>query len=92
MGFDNGSGANQWFVIDAYGTDDAGADLRSGMIGIVRMSPFSAHLIAAHDSQPADYDSQPQTTLAPDGRLVMWTSNMGGRSRTDVFIARLPVK
>jgi hypothetical protein len=89
--FNNGTGAGQWFVIDAWGRE-VNAAVRSGMISIVRPSPFSARLIAAHDSQPDDYDSQPQTTLAPDGKLVMWTSNQGGKGRTDVFVARLPVK
>jgi hypothetical protein len=90
--FDNGTGAGQWFVIDAWGSDASAAAIRTGMIGIVRMTPFSARLVAAHDSQPSSYESQPQTTISPDGKLVMWTSNMGGRSRTDVFLARMPVK
>jgi hypothetical protein len=79
-------------VIDAWGREAQNAAVRSGMISIVRPSPFSARLIAAHDSQVSDYDSQPQPTLAPDGKLVMWTSNQGGKSRTDVFVAKMPVR
>jgi hypothetical protein len=90
--FNNGSGPGQWFVVDAWGGDFSSAAIRVGMIGIVRMSPFSARLIAAHDSQPSSYESQPQSTISPDGKLVMWTSNMGGRARTDVFLARMPVR
>jgi uncharacterized protein YjdB len=90
--FNNGTGPGQWLVYDAWGSDYSAAAIRVGMIGIVRMSPFSARLIAAHDSQPSSYESQPQTTISPDGKIVMWTSNMGGKTRTDVFLARMPVR
>jgi hypothetical protein len=30
--------------------------------------------------------------MAPDGKLVMWTSNMNGSARFDVFMARVPVR
>jgi hypothetical protein len=65
------------------------------MIGMVRMSPFSSRLLVAHDSEVSggsdfDYSSQPQPTLAPDGKLVMWTSNMNGSPRFDTFIAKVP--
>jgi hypothetical protein len=89
--FNNGTGPGQWFVVDPWGSDFASASIRVGMIGIVRMSPFSARILAAHDSQPSSYESQPQSTISPDGKLVMWTSNMGGKARTDVFVARMPV-
>ena len=35
---------------------------------------------------------QPHPTLAPDGKLLMWTSNMGGSGRYDTFIARVPTR
>jgi hypothetical protein len=89
--FGNGTGPAQWFVIDAWGRPDPLADIQSGLIGIVRPSPFSARLVAVHDSYPTTYESQPQTTLSPDGKLVVWSSNMGGQTRTDVFLAKLPV-
>jgi hypothetical protein len=90
--FNNGSGPAQWFVMDSWGSDYSSAAIRTGMIGIVRMNPFSARLIAAHDSQPSSYESQPQSTISPDGKIVMWTSNMNGKARTDVFLARMPVR
>ena len=51
-------------------------------------------LLAAHDAQGTGYDTggQPHPTLAPDGKLVMWTSNMGGSGRFDTFMARVPVR
>ena len=35
---------------------------------------------------------QPHPTLAPDGKFVMWTSNMNGSGRYDTFLARVPVR
>jgi hypothetical protein len=90
--FGNGTGPAQWFIIDSYGTPDPTAAIQSGLIGIVRPSPFSARLVAVHDSRGITYEGQPQSTFAPDGKLVMWTSDMGGQPRTDVFVAKLPVR
>jgi hypothetical protein len=93
-GSGNGAGPSQWFTMDAWGAPDPQADIQSGFIGFVRPSPFSARLLVAHDSRVDTYQSQPQTTLAPDGKLAMWSSNMqnaqGGR--TDVFVARVPTR
>jgi hypothetical protein len=50
-------------------------------------------LLAHHDSSPGnDYYAQPHATLSPDGRLVMWTSNMNRSRRKDVFLAVVPKK
>ncbi|MGH7519912.1 MAG: invasin domain 3-containing protein, partial [Gemmatimonadales bacterium] len=91
--FGNGAGPGQWFVIDAHdsdGTATATGMVREGMIAMVRPNPFSAHLIAAHDSWLPNYAGQPQPTISPDGKLVMWTSNMNGSGRMDTFLARTP--
>ena len=51
-------------------------------------------ILAAHDATGTGYDTggQPHPTLAPDGKLVMWTSNMNGSARSDVFVARVPTR
>jgi hypothetical protein len=94
--FNNGDGgAAQWFVIDPSGSDWAAAAIRSGMIGIVKTDGSPARLVAVHNSTggQGDYQSQPHTTIAPDGKLVMWTSDSRATGqRKDLYLARLPVR
>src|SRR5207249_7975014 len=101
--FGNGTGVGQWYISDfchypaspycsSTGTEPNVA-VKPGMISIVRLSPLDVRLIAAHDSVVSNYDQFPKSTLSPDGKFVMWTSDMNdSRGRTDVFIAKLPVK
>ena len=64
-----------------------------GMIGFANTGN-DVRLIAASDAVGSDYEKggQPHPTLAPDGKLVMWTSNMNGSQRFDTFVARIPVQ
>ena len=87
--FDNPS---EYFIVDQWARDGANA-IHRGMIGFVSLAG-DVRLLAAHDATGTDYATggQPHPTLAPDGKLVMWTSNMNGSGRYDTFIARVPVK
>ena len=87
--FDN---PNEYFVADQWASNGSNAIYR-GMIGFVSTSG-DVRLLAAHDGTGTGYSTggQPHPTLAPDGKFVMWTSNMNGSSRYDTFIARVPVK
>ena len=80
----------QWFVADRFLGDDSGAKIRRGMIAFVRLNG-EVRLLAAHGSAATSYNSYPQTHLAIDGRLVMWTSDMNGSGQYQVFVARVPV-
>ena len=64
-----------------------------GMIGLVNIAN-DKRILAAHDAIGTGYDTggQPHPTLAPDGKLVMWTSNMNNSGRFDTFVARVPVR
>jgi hypothetical protein len=65
------------------------------MIGIVKTDGGPARLIAVHNSTggSGDYQSQPHATIAPDGKLVMWTSDSRATGqRKDLYLARLPVR
>jgi hypothetical protein len=83
---------NQYFVIDQWKSAGNFA-IYKGMIGFASLAG-DVRLIAAHDATGISYDTggQPHPTLSPDGKLVMWTSNMNGSSRFDVFVARVPVR
>ena len=87
--FDNPA---EYFVVDQWKSDGNSAIAR-GMIGFASTGG-DVRVLAAHDASGTDYGTggQPHPTLAPDGKLVMWTSNMNGSARYDTFIARVPVK
>jgi hypothetical protein len=81
---------NDYFVIDQWFRDEP-HPIRQGMIGLVSATTGDKRLIAAHDAVGEGYDTggQPHPTISPDGRLIMWTSNMNGSPRFDVFVARV---
>ena len=83
---------NEYFVVDQWKRGGAYA-IYQGMIGMVSLAG-DVRLLAAHDAIGGDYGTggQPHPTLAPDGKFVMWTSNMNGSGRYDTFIARVPVR
>jgi hypothetical protein len=93
--FNNGNGnTSQWWTIDPSGSSDNSAKIHAGMIGLVNIDGVSpTRIVAVHNSSggQANYAAQPHTTIAPDGKWVMWTSDNKG-SRTDAYIVRLPVK
>ena len=83
---------NEYFVMDQW-MRDGNYPIRRGMIGFVSIGG-DVRLIAAHDATGSGYDTggQPHPTLSPDGKLLMWTSNMNGSARFDVFVARIPTR
>ena len=91
--FNNGNGnTSQWWTIDPSGSTDSNAKIRSGMIGMVNIDGSPTRILAVHNATGGStYAVQPHTTLAPDGKFVMWTSDNKG-SRTDVYMVRLPVR
>ena len=46
---------------------------------------------AHHYSRLVDYNDSPRANLSRDGRFAAFTSNWGGRSRRDLFIAKVPL-
>jgi uncharacterized protein YjdB len=83
---------NEYFVVDQWKRGGAYA-IYQGMIGFVDLAG-DVRLLVAHDAIGGDYGTggQPHPTLAPDGKFVMWTSNMNGSGRYDTFIARVPTR
>jgi uncharacterized protein YjdB len=83
---------NEYFTVDQFASTGNNAIYR-GMIGFVSMAG-DVRLLAATDAVGTNYESggQPHPTLAQDGKLVMWVSNMNGSNRYDTFVARVPVR
>jgi hypothetical protein len=83
---------NEYFVVDQWKRAGSFA-IYQGMIGFVDLAG-DVRLLAAHDAIGGNYETggQPHPTLAPDGKFVMWTSNMNGSSRYDTFIVRVPAR
>ena len=83
---------NEYFVVDQW-ADIGNYPIYRGMVGFVSLAG-DVRLIAATDAVGLSYTSggQPHPTLSPDGKFVMWVSNMNGSTRYDTFIARIPVR
>jgi len=83
---------NEYFVADQW-ADQGNYPIYRGMVGFVSLAG-DIRLIAATDATGTSYTDggQPHPTLAPDGKFVMWVSNMNGSGRYDTFIARTPVR
>ena len=82
---------SEYFVVDQWASSGNYA-IYKGMIGLVSISG-DVRLLAAHHALGTSYaGGQPHPTLAQDGKVVMWTTNMGGSSRYDTFVVRVPVR
>jgi hypothetical protein len=81
-----------YFVVDQWQGTGSYA-IYKDMIGFVNLAG-DMRLIAHSNGTGQGYDTggQPHPTLAPDGKLLMFVSNMGGAGRSDVFMVRLPVR
>jgi hypothetical protein len=82
----------QWaFMQDDGGSPPAGK-LRNG-IAAYRLDGTAFKLVAHHYSTATDYYKEPWATPSPDGRLVLFASNMNGAgSRTDLFLIEMPLR
>jgi hypothetical protein len=83
---------SEYFIVDQW-ENEGNYPIFKGMIGFVSIRG-DVRILAAHDATGSGYETggQPHPTLSPDGKLVMWTSNMNGEPRWDVFVARVPTR
>jgi chitodextrinase len=83
---------DQWFSCYVYGVLNPPAsegDVAPG--GILLATANGQRRILAHLYNTAtDYFSYSFVKFSPDGNYVMFTTNMNGSSRTDVFLAEMP--
>jgi hypothetical protein len=61
-------------------------------IGIVRSDGSDARLIVHHYSANPTYFADPFAQPSPDGKVVIFNSNMNGTGRYDLFIAEMPLR
>jgi WD40 repeat protein len=61
-------------------------------IGVVRSDGSDARLLVHHHSANPDYWADPFAQPSPDGKIVIFNSNMGGSGRYDLFVAEVPLR
>ena len=61
-------------------------------IGVMRADGSDARLLVHHYSTNATYSDDPFVKPSPDGKVVMFDSNMAGSGRYDVFVAEMPLR
>ena len=62
-------------------------------LGFYRLDGSEVRLLAHHYSTGIpNYWQMPRGTLSVDGKLAMWSSNMNGSPRGDVFVAEVPLR
>ena len=58
----------------------------------MRADGSDSRLLVHHYSTNSTYSDDPFVKPSPDGKVVMFDSNMAGSSRYDVFVAELPLR
>ncbi len=81
---------DQWAVFTNYGTLQSGYSWLSPN-GIVFVNLNGDRRLLGHSyNTSSDYGSYSFVKTSSDGKYVMFTSNMNGSGRTDVFLAEMP--
>ena len=83
--------ADLWHLTSKENQDDADAKVRQYAMALVKNDGSSVRIVGHHDSSGSVYDRFSKAMLSPDGKLVIFTSDMNGSSRWDVFVAKMPV-
>ena len=79
---------SQWFLISTYGSFNGG--VLNNAVGLMRLDGSDVRFLAHTFEENGDYWQTPRATIAVDGKLAMFDSNMRG-SRGDVFVVELPI-
>ena len=61
-------------------------------IGVVRSDGSDARLVVHHYSASPTYYADPFAQPSPDGKVVIFNSNMNGSGRYDLFVAEIPLR
>jgi len=61
-------------------------------IGVVRSDGSDARLLVHHYDVSPIYYADPFAQPSPDGKVVIFNSNMGGSGRYDLFVAEMPLR
>jgi hypothetical protein len=80
----------QWLVYNDQSGSGSSGSIRQA-IALVRCDGATARLMCHHYSTTTSYYQWPAPNISPDGKLVIFCSNMNGQSRTDDFLAEMPL-
>src|SRR2546425_4068354 len=61
-------------------------------IGVVRSDGSDARLLVHHYDVNPIYFADPFAQSSPDGKVVIFNSNMAGSGRYDLFVAEVPLR
>jgi hypothetical protein len=81
----------QWAYISGIDENISTLALRSG-IGLVRADGSDARLLLHHYVHAPVYYANPWGQPSPDGKVMIFNSNMNGSSRYDLFVAEVPLR
>jgi hypothetical protein len=83
---------DQWALFVHYGSLRPAESYWLSPGGMVLVTPNGGRRLLAHPyNTSSNYSFYSFAKLSPDGRYAMFTSNMNGSARSDVFLAELPV-
>jgi hypothetical protein len=84
---------DQWAVFDSYGQLRPPESFWLAPGGIVMVTPNGQKRLLGHTyNTSADYTLSAFAKISSDGRYVMFTSDMNGVGRSDIFIAEMPTQ
>jgi hypothetical protein len=81
----------QWSFVSGIDTMWPGVIWMQG-IGVVRSDGSDARLLLHHYSVHPTYYADPYAQPSPDGKVVIFNSNMSGSGRYDLFVAEVPLR
>jgi uncharacterized protein YjdB len=83
----------QWSFVSGFDNNAfTAAALWKQAIGVVRSDGSDARLLLHHFSANVTYYDMPWGQPSPDGKVVIFNSNMNGSGRYDLFIAEVPLR
>jgi uncharacterized protein YjdB len=83
----------QWSYLDGNGVAAWSGQLQwNQALGVERNDGSDARLLAHHYSINISYWDYPFVSPSPDGKVVIFNSNMNGSGRYDLFIAEVPLR
>lgn len=81
----------QWAYLSGYGADNAQFTWREA-VGLLRADGSDQRLLLHHYSMNPAYFAIPWGKPSPDGKVVVFNSNMNGSGRYDLFVAEVPLR
>jgi hypothetical protein len=81
----------QWSFTSGYGADNSQFIWRQA-VGVQRSDGSDQRLLLHHYSVNPTYFAIPWGKPSPDGKVVIFNSNMNGAARYDLFVAEMPLR